>query len=98
MDKEKTLCRSPRPGATGKHIEQRKFNLVRKAILRVVPRRRNGVPFGELAPLVKKQLTRAELEGLGSVPWYTTTVKLELEVRGEIRRVPGVMPQRLIRT
>ena len=29
--------------------------------------------------------------------WYVTTVKLELEVRGEIRRVKDVTPQRLMR-
>jgi hypothetical protein len=97
MATEKTLCRTPRPGSKAKHIEQNKFDFVRKAILRVVPRNGNGVPFGELATMVKKQLTRAELDSLGSVSWYATTVKLELEVRGDIRRVPGAVPQRLIR-
>ncbi len=29
----------------------------------------------------------------GSVMWYYTTVKLDLEARGEIRRVPGSRPQ-----
>jgi hypothetical protein len=29
----------------------------------------------------------------GSVLWYYTTVKLDLEARGEIRRVPGSKPQ-----
>jgi len=29
----------------------------------------------------------------GSVLWYYTTVKLDVEARGEIRRVPGSKPQ-----
>jgi hypothetical protein len=29
----------------------------------------------------------------GSVPWYFTTVKLDMEARGEIRRVPNSKPQ-----
>jgi hypothetical protein len=29
----------------------------------------------------------------GSVMWYVTTVKLDLEARGEIKRVPNSRPQ-----
>lgn len=38
-----------------------------------------------------------QLEELGSVGWYTTTVKLDLEARGEIARVESARPQRLVR-
>ncbi len=31
----------------------------------------------------------------GSIPWYVTTVKLDLEARGILERVPGKGPQRL---
>lgn len=71
--------------------------MLRKAILKVVPKRGEGVEFGELAPLVKKELTKKQLAELGSVSWFTTTVKLDLEVRGEIYRVDGIAPQRLLR-
>ena len=50
---------------------------------------------------VRARLGRAdedERAALGNVMWYTTTVKLEMEVAGEIRRVDGVTPQRLVRT
>ncbi len=70
---------------------------MRKAILKVVPKRGVGVEFQELASLVKKQLPKKQLAELGSMSWFTTTVKLELEVRGEIYRVDGVSPQRLLR-
>ena len=31
----------------------------------------------------------------GSVGWYATAVKLDLEARGELERVPGAKPQRV---
>jgi len=31
----------------------------------------------------------------GSVSWYFTTVKLDLEARGILERVPGERPQRI---
>jgi hypothetical protein len=31
----------------------------------------------------------------GSIPWYVTTVKLDLEARGVIERVPGPGEQKL---
>jgi hypothetical protein len=39
----------------------------------------------------------AELAGRfeRSIPWYVTTVKLDLEARGESERVPHSSPQRL---
>ncbi len=29
----------------------------------------------------------------GSVTWYVTTVKLDMEARGEVKRVPNSRPQ-----
>jgi hypothetical protein len=31
----------------------------------------------------------------GSISWYATMVKLDLEARGEIERIPGSSPQRI---
>lgn len=47
--------------------------------------------------LIRELLPSDALENLGSVSWYTTTVKLDLEARGELERVPGSRPQRLRR-
>ena len=54
-----------------------------------------GIIFRDLAVEVALRLTDNEKARLGSVGWYTTTVKLELEVRGEIEREPRSNPQRL---
>ncbi len=96
-DCTKTTCRTPTPGKKPTRIDRWKYDVLRKAILKVVPKRGEGVEFGKLAPLVKKELPKKQLAELGSVSWFTTTVKLDLEVRGEIYRIDGVSPQRLLR-
>lgn len=93
----KTTCRTPTPGKKPTRIDTLKYDVLRKAILKVVPKRGDGVEFRKLPALVKKQLSRKDLAELGSVGWFTTTVKLELEVRGEIYRINDVSPQRLLR-
>jgi hypothetical protein len=62
-----------------------------------VPKRADGIPFGELPGRVRDLLGAEALENLGSVTWYTVTVKLDLEARGEIERVPRSRPQRVRR-
>ncbi len=78
-------------GKTGVNISRDKYDRVRAAILAAV-RERGTLPFGELAGRVGETLG----DGFdGSIGWYTTTVKLDLEARGEIERVPHVSPQQL---
>ena len=93
----KVVCETPTPGKKSKRIDRWKYNAVRKAILSSLPRRGVGVLFQELPDLVGDHLSRDERSRLGSVAWYTATVKLALEVRGEIVRVAGSTPQRLLR-
>ncbi|MBL9138041.1 MAG: hypothetical protein JNK85_19395 [Verrucomicrobiales bacterium] len=91
-------CRTPTPGKKPTRIEAWKYATVRRAILALVPRRGDGIPFARLPDLVRRKLSRQDLKRLGSVPWYTTTVKLDLEVRGELMRVPNLKPQHLRRS
>lgn len=57
-----------------------------------------GVRFSDLRDLVKARMAAKDLEALGSVGWHVTTVKLNMEVDGEIRRLDGSGPQRLTLT
>ena len=97
MDREKIVCETPTPGKKPTRIDRWKYAAVRRAILNALPREGEGVLFKELPGLVEKRLSGDELMRLGSVGWYTTTVKLDLEVRGEIRRIENASPQRLLR-
>ncbi len=94
-DELKIMCYTPTPGKKPVRIDRWKYDLVREAILDVLPADDTGVIFMELPALVEAQLSAVDLQRLGSVGWYTATVKLDLEVKGEIMRIPGSKPQRL---
>ena len=79
------------------HIPKWKYDATRSAILKAVPRTVEGLQAKDLPKHVKNLLPKKELENLGSTTWYTVTVKLELEVNGEIERIPGSRPQRIRR-
>jgi len=96
MDRIQTL--HPDPGKGGPRILRWKYDAVRAAILAVLPSEEPGLPFKELAGKVQQVLDSRALSDLGSVPWYTVTVKLDLEARGAVARVEGSRPQRLVRT
>ncbi len=94
---DKVHCRTPTPGKKGTNIDRWKFDAVRAAILKVVPRNNTGMPFSELPEAVEEALSDDDRADLGSIMWYITTVKLEMEVRGDIARIDGVTPQRIRR-
>lgn len=96
-EEDKVLCETPTPGKQPTRIAKWKYELVRSTILAEVPDDDKGVEFNRLAELVERRIPAEELKRLGSVSWYTTTVKLDMEVNGEIERVAGVTPQRLRR-
>lgn len=77
-------------------IARDKYEAMKAALLAVIPAGDEGVPFQGLAERVKPHLPSEVFEG-ASVGWYTTTVKLDLEARGLIERVPKRSPQRLRR-
>ena len=94
-DNDKILCRTPTPGKQPTRIDRRKYDLVHRAIIAVLASNEQEIEFRELPSLVSQQIAPDDLNKLGSVSWYTTTVKLDMEVKGEIERVPGSKPQLL---
>lgn len=76
-------------GKQGVSISKEKYETVREAILKIL-RDREEISFQELTPAVEDQIGD---DFDGSVPWYTVTVKLDLEARGIIERIPGTSPQ-----
>ena len=73
----------------GVNISREKYEIIRKAILSTL-RAQKEMTFMKLSGAVEKQLG-SKFDG--SVLWYVTTVKLDLEARGEIKRVPNSRPQ-----
>ncbi len=73
----------------GVNISKEKYEIIRKAIMSTL-RRQREMTFMNLSRAVAK-----EVDGNfdGNVTWYVATVKLDLEARGEIKRVPNSRPQ-----
>lgn len=95
-DQTPVVCETPTPGRQSTRIGRWKYDLVRRAILDAVPDHNEGLAFQDLPGEVARRLSAEEKRDLGSVSWYTTVVKLDLEVKGQLRRLTG-SPQRLVR-
>ena len=73
----------------GVNISREKYDIIRKAIMNTL-RANQEMSFMKLSRAVEKEVCDTFD---GSVMWYVTTVKLDLEARGEIQRVPNSRPQ-----
>ena len=95
---ERTVCHTPTPGKQPTSIPTWKYQLLHKLIQKVVPRKSPGIAAKELPKLVRDELSQVEQSRLGSMNWHVTTVKLNMEVDGELSRVPKLKPHHLVRT
>jgi len=73
----------------GVNISREKYEIIRKAIMTAL-RAQKEISFMHLSRAVEKEVN-GTFEG--SVNWYVTTVKLDLEARGTVKRVPNSRPQ-----
>jgi len=73
----------------GVNISREKYDIIHKAILSTLGQNKE-MPFMKLARAVEKEV-RGAFDG--SVTWYVTTVKLDMEARGEVKLVPNSRPQ-----
>lgn len=93
MSAEKTLCETPTPGKQPTRIDLWKYQAVERCILEALRAAPDGLKFSALTDEIDNRLSDEEKSKLGSLMWYTTTVKLHMETTGAIRRVPGTKPQ-----
>lgn len=73
----------------GVNISREKYEIICEAILSTL-RAQKQMTFMNLSRAVEKEVN-GTFEG--SVMWYVITVKLDLEARGLVKRVPGSRPQ-----
>ncbi len=85
------LTKHPEKGKQGVNISRDKYEVVRAAIEACL-REGGEMGFEELGRAVEGKLA-GHFEG--SISWYYTTVKLDLEARRVVKRVPGSSPQRI---
>jgi hypothetical protein len=88
---EKFLTLHPDPNKQGVNIHKKKYDQIRNAILLVL-NDKSEVLFKDLPGEVEKSL-KGKFEG--SITWYVTSVKLDLEARNLVERISGGSPQRL---
>jgi len=89
---ERIMTQHP-AGKQGVNISRAKYDAMRGAILEALAEREPQT-FRELQAAVEERLA-GSFEG--SIGWYYTTVKLDLEARAVIERIPDRSPQELRR-
>jgi hypothetical protein len=80
---ERITTINPDPAKKGVRIEKSKYAAIRPIILEFL-RNEDRATFSQIAEEVRRQLT---VQFEGSIDWYTISVKLDMEARGEIIRV-----------
>jgi hypothetical protein len=83
------LTVQPEPAKQGIRIDKTKYEAVHESILQNL-QRYGSLTFTQLGALVEEDLRDTIAS---SILWYYTTVKLDMEAQGEIRRVPNSRPQ-----
>jgi hypothetical protein len=90
MEEERIRTLHPQ-GKNGVHISRAKYDQVRALILELLSGRTDATFFG----LGEEVAARLGPTFDGSPMWYYVSVKLDLEARGLLARVPGKGPQRI---
>lgn len=88
-DQEQILTQHPQ-GKRGVNISRAKYDTIRAAMIEAL-RSEGALITTELIGYVS--LAQPNFEG--SIPWYTESVKLDLEARGVIERIPKTRPEQL---
>jgi hypothetical protein len=90
MSEERILTLHPQ-GKVGVNILKRRYNTIKEYILQTITDH-GEISFDELTDLAVDSLTKSFD---GKVVWYMVTVKLDLEARGLIERIPKTSPHKL---
>ena len=90
MDEEKIMTLHP-DGKMGVNVLKRRYDLIKNALLEILEKE-GQITFESLAD---KTVAAIEKDFDGKPLWYIVTVKLDLEARGIIQRIPKTSPQQL---
>jgi len=88
---ERILTKHPQKGKSGVNISKQKYDVIRESIVEAL-RAAGEMAFKDLTEEIRHKLA-GHLDR--SISWYVATVKLDLEARGFIERVPRKTPQQL---
>lgn len=86
----------PDPEKQGTRVTKSTYEAYKAALLEIIPPTDEGIEYGALSKAVVPHLS-SELVENTSQGWWVTSVKLDLEARGMIERVPTKGKQRVRR-
>ena len=86
----------PDPTKKGARVTKATYDAYRDAFMQVIPSDETGIELQALIDGIVHHLP-PELQQSTSPGWWMMTVKLDLEARGAIERVPGKGKQRVRR-
>ncbi|MCB0838031.1 MAG: hypothetical protein KDD63_14170 [Bacteroidetes bacterium] len=87
---EKILTLHPQ-GKKGVNILKRRYDVIKDYILKTI-REKGEISYENLNDQAEEDLSDSFD---GKIPWYIVTVKLDLEARGIIERIPKTSPHQL---
>jgi len=87
---EKILTRHPQ-GKNGVHILKRRYDIIYSYIFDTLQKEKE-ITYKELSDRSVQDLSNSFD---GKVGWYVVTVKLDMEARGVIERIPGSKPHKV---
>jgi len=94
---ERVSVRTPNvPGHRGS-VDRVKYEAVKKALLRVLPRRSPGLSQAEMIRAVQPHLPQELFPGGAKAGWWTKCVQLDLEAQGQVLRDIAARPLRWTR-
>ena len=93
-EKEMFDALHPDPTKQGTRVTKSTYDAYRAALLKVIPFTEEGIEYGTLSEAVQPHIAPELLEST-SPGWWVTSVKLDLEARGMIERIPTKGRQRL---
>jgi len=96
---DRIQLRHPDPSKRNARIGRDAYAVARRTVLALVPAQEPGITLDAYLAAMKSRLPEARgWDRSLSAGWYAMAMKLDLEARGELRRVNRKPPQRLVRT
>ncbi len=89
-EEEKFLTLHPQ-GKKGVNILKRRYDFIKDYILKTV-KKHGAIEYQELSDMAIRDLS-SDFDG--KVVWYIVSVKLDLEARGIIERIPKTSPHQI---
>ncbi len=90
--------RNPDPTKEMPRMPKDSYAIARRTALGVLPKKAPGITLKEFLDEMASRLPKVKgWDPSASARWYAMAIKLDLEARGELKRVNSRPPQRIVR-